>query len=68
MVLAVAILPEALTAVALEIERRGVKEDDIHGGEQIAAAGEELFLDEILGAAWHELRRTLLLFFGQGLA
>src|SRR5262249_21298518 len=65
MILAVAILPDALAAVTFEVERCGIEEDDVHVGEQIATAREQQFLDQIFGATWYELGRTLLLLVGQ---
>jgi len=50
MILTVAILPQTLAAVAFEIQRRGIEEDHFHLGEQIAAAAEEMFLDDVLVA------------------
>ena len=47
-VLAVAVLAEALSPFALEIDRRGVEEDQLERGEEVAAAGEEALLDEVL--------------------
>ncbi len=68
MILTVAILPQTLAAVAFEIQRRGIEEDHFHLGEQIAAAAEKMFLEDVLGRARYEVARTLLLIFGQHLA
>ena len=50
MVLAVTPRPR-FSALALEVDRGGVEEDQPELGEQVAAAGEERLLDEVLGAA-----------------
>ena len=67
-VLGEAASPERLTARALEIEAGGVHEHDIERGEQIAPAGEQFLLQDILHAARRKRRRGVLLAFGKLLA
>ena len=61
MVFAVAVLAQGVATLALEIQRGGVEEDDLQFAEQIATAREQLFFDDVLGAARHELAEALLL-------
>ena len=56
---------ERLAARALEIEARGVHEHDVERGEQVAPAGEQLLLQNVLHAARRKRRRDILLIFGK---
>jgi hypothetical protein len=53
-VLGVPIPPDGLSAIAFEVDRGGIEEDQIQAAEQIAAAGKHLFLHQVLGGANHE--------------
>ena len=68
MVLAEAPLADVLAALALEVDRGGVEEDQLEVGEEVAPVGEQLLLDPVLGAAGGERRLVLLLVLGQLLA
>ena len=68
MVLAVAALADVLAALALEVDRGGVEEDQLEIGEEVAAVGEQLLLDPVLDAAGSERRLVRLLVVGQLLA
>jgi hypothetical protein len=59
-VLAMAILADALAAMALKVERGGVKEHDLDIGKQVAAAAEQHFLDAVLDGARDEPTGALL--------
>src|SRR5438093_2587608 len=65
MVFAVAVRAQGVAALALEIQGGGVEENNLQFAEQIATADKQLFFDDILGAAWHELGGPLLLVVGQ---
>ncbi len=62
--------PERLAARApgLDPGARGVHEHDVERGEQIAPAGEQLLLQNVLHAARRKRRRAVLLVFGKLLA
>ena len=60
--------PQRLTACAFEIEARRVHEHDVERGEQIAPAGEQFLLHNVLHAAPRERRGGVLLVFGKLLA
>ena len=66
MVFAVAVAAQRLAAVALEVDRGGVEEHQVELAEQVAAAAEPGFLDQVLGAARAEGRGGALV--GQLLA
>ena len=68
MVLAEAPLADVLAALALEVDRGGVEEDQLQVGEEVAPVGEQLLLDPVLDAAGCERRLVLLLVLGQLLA
>src|SRR5205823_4830296 len=68
MVLAVAVLAQALTAFALKVQRGGVEKDHVQLAEQVTAAGEQLLLDGVLGGAQYEFAGALLLLGRQFLA
>ncbi len=68
MVLAEAALADVLAAFALEVDRGGVEEHQLEVGEQVAAVGEQVLLDAVLGAAGGEGRLARLLVVGQLLA
>ena len=65
MVFAVAVLTDALSAEAFEVEAGGVHEHQVEPAKQVAPMGEQLLLDQVLGAARHEWRRIILLLSGQ---
>ena len=67
-VLAVAPLADVLAALALEVDRGGVEEDQLQAGEEVAPVGEQALLDPVLDAAGSERRLVLLLVLGQLLA
>ena len=50
-VLALAVLAQRLAALAGEEHRGGVEEHQVEVGEEVAAPGEQLLLDEVLGAS-----------------
>jgi len=50
-ILGMAVLAQALTAFALEVERGCIEKDQTELAEQVVAQGEQLLLDEILGGA-----------------
>jgi hypothetical protein len=54
MILGVAVPTEACPAAAVEGERGGVDEDHRELAEEIAAAGEQAFLDQVLGGSGRE--------------
>ena len=68
MVLGEAAPPQRLAARALEIEAGGVHEHDVERGQEVAPAGEQLLLQDVLHAARRKRRRGVLLVFGQLLA
>ena len=68
MVLGEAAPPQRLAARALEIEAGGVHEHDVERGQEVAPAGEQLLLQDVLHAARRKRRRAVLLVFGQLLA
>src|SRR5262249_53872106 len=51
MVLPMAVLAETLATGAFEVEARGIEGGERGLGEEVAAAGEELLLDRVLGLA-----------------
>ena len=53
-VFAVASLAKGRTALALEVDRGRVEEDELKRGEQVPVPGEEGFLDQVLGAPGSE--------------
>ena len=65
MIFAVTVLSKFQAAVAFEVQGGGVEEDDLQIGEQIAAALEDAFFDQVFGAAWNEFGGALLLTVGQ---
>src|SRR5512143_2190688 len=65
MVLAEAALADVLAALALEVNRCGVEEDQLQVGEEVPAPGEHLLLDPVLDAAGGERSLVLLLVLGQ---
>src|SRR5215472_12559080 len=65
MVLAIAVLTDALSAEAFEVEAGGIHEHQVQAAEQVAPMGEQLLLDQVLGAARRETRRIILLPRGQ---
>ena len=68
MVLAEPPLADVLAALALEVDRGGVEEDQLEIGEEVTPVGEQPLLDPVLGAAGCERRLVLLLVLGQLLA
>ena len=67
MILGVAELAQTFPAFSLEVDRRGVEENELEIGEEIAAVGEQIFLDSVLDATGSEWRFVLLLVVGQHL-
>src|SRR5664279_239984 len=65
MVLAEAAPADVLPALALEVDRGGVEENELEIGEEVAAVGEEVLLDPVFDAPRCERRLVLLLIFGQ---
>src|SRR6516164_8793869 len=65
MVFAIAVLTDALSAEALEIQAGGVHEHQVEPAEQVAPMGEQLLLDQVLGATRSKWRRIVLLLGGQ---
>jgi hypothetical protein len=65
MVFAIAVLTDALSAEAFEVEAGGVHEHQVKPAEQIAPMGEQLLFDQILCAARREWRHIILLLGGQ---
>src|ERR1700759_733288 len=65
MVFAIAVLTNALSAEAFEVEAGGVHEHQVEPAEQVTTMGEQLFLDQVLGAARREWRGVILLPGGQ---
>ena len=57
--------PKAFPALSLEVDRRGVEENQLEIGEEIAAVGEQIFLDSVLDTTGSERRLVLLLVLGQ---
>src|SRR6201987_3739944 len=51
-ILTVAASTDGLSASAFKIERGGVEKDEVHFAKQIASTVEQLFLNQILQAAW----------------
>ena len=68
MVLAEAPLADVLAALALEVDRGGVEEDQLQTAEEVTPVTEHALLDPVLDAAGCERRLVLLLVFGQFLA
>ena len=68
MVLAEAPLADVLAALALEVDRGGVEEDQLQAAEEVAPVAEHALLDPVLDAAGCERRLVLLLIRGQFLA
>src|SRR5215207_312890 len=65
MVLAEAPLADVLTTFALEVDRRGVEEDQLQIAEEVPAVVEDPLLDPVLEAAGCERRLARLLVVGQ---
>src|SRR6266446_2324525 len=64
MVLAETPLADVLAALALEVERGGVEEDQLQSAEEVAPVVEHALLDPVLDAAGCERRLVLLLVLG----
>jgi len=65
MVFAIAVLTDALSAEAFEVEAGGVHEHQVEPAEQVAPMCEQLLFDQVLGAARREGCRITLLPSGQ---
>jgi len=65
MVFAVAVLTDARSAEALEVEAGCVHEHQVQPAEQVAPVCKQLLLDQILGAARRKWHRIILLLGGQ---
>ena len=68
MILGVAVLAQSFPAFSLEVDRRGVEENQLEIGEEIAAVSEQIFLDSVLDATGSERRFVRLLVLGQHFA
>ena len=68
MVLAVAVLADRLASFPFEVDRRGIEEHQLQGGEQIPGLGEKSLFDQVLHTARREGRGAGLLPFRQRLA
>src|ERR1019366_6548370 len=67
-VFAEATLADVLSAFTLEVDRGGVEEHELKVSEEVAAVGEELLFDAVLGASGCEGGLARLLVLGQLLA
>lgn len=65
MILGVAVLAQTFPALSLEVDRRGVEENELEIGEEIAAVSEQIFLDSVLDTTGSERRFVRLLVLGQ---
>ena len=65
MILGVAVLAQTFPALSLEVDRRGVEENELEIGEEIAAVSEQIFLDSVLDTTGSE-RRFVRLFCSLG--
>ncbi len=67
MILGVAVFRLKVSRLLLEVDRRGVEENELKIGEEIAAVSEQIFLDSVLDATRSERRFVRLLVLGQHL-
>src|SRR4051794_199469 len=68
MILAESPLADVLAALALEVDRGGVEEDQLQSTEEVTPVTEHALLDPVLDASGSERRLVLLLILGQFLS
>jgi len=60
-ILAVAVVADALAAASFKVDRRRIEEDQVQPAEQITPSREEHFFDSVFRAPRRKRRRTRLL-------
>ena len=68
MVLAVAVLADALPTLALEVDRGGIEEHQVQAAEQVLSTGKQRFFNQVLRTTQRKRCRSRLLVHRQRLA